>query len=277
MAEPGWYDDPDGTPGRLRYWDGTRWTDEVQPGPTASAAPAAPYAAPAAAPTPVRKRSRVPLVLGVLATLAVLGIVAVVALFAPFGARGGASTEPSAAAPAPVASDSGSPAPGEPVCPAPGSGEVTDGFATMKLPQGWSASLEAPSWANCGSGAYVVVTDDWISQVEIGSVSSGNASHENLARALWDWNVAHGYLNSGTVTPTIAENAAVTIDGVTGWRIRGEIRVSDVEGVAGDVATVVILPRDKGVTTAILTVHTIDDARTTADVASLWESIEVTP
>jgi len=29
MAEPGWYPDPEGVPGRLRYWDGGRWTADT--------------------------------------------------------------------------------------------------------------------------------------------------------------------------------------------------------------------------------------------------------
>ena len=28
---PGWYPDPSGTPGRQRYFDGQRWTDQFQP------------------------------------------------------------------------------------------------------------------------------------------------------------------------------------------------------------------------------------------------------
>lgn len=37
MAQSGWYDDPDGTVGRLRYWDGTQWTPDTMPRPVAPA------------------------------------------------------------------------------------------------------------------------------------------------------------------------------------------------------------------------------------------------
>jgi len=33
-AAPGWYDDPDGVPGRQRWWDGSAWGDLTQGGPT---------------------------------------------------------------------------------------------------------------------------------------------------------------------------------------------------------------------------------------------------
>ena len=39
MAQSGWYDDPDGTPGRLRYWDGTQWTHNTMAKPSATPAP----------------------------------------------------------------------------------------------------------------------------------------------------------------------------------------------------------------------------------------------
>ncbi len=270
MTQPGWYDDPDGTPGRLRYWDGVQWTGQIQ----AAAGPPPPQGAPS---SPPRKRNPLVIVLGVLAAFALIAVVAVVGLFGMFRITGDASSGTSAPAATPAAPGSGTPAAGEPVCTAPASGQVTDGFITVGIPEGWSANPGEPAWANCGSGAYAIVTDDWISQVEVGSVSSGNGTVENVARALWDWNLAHGYLETGTVTPTISENAAVTVDGVTGWRMTGEIRVSDVEGVLGDVVTIVVLPRDKGMTSAILTVATIDDPRSTAAVAALWDSIQVTP
>ena len=36
--QAGWYDDPNGTPGKLRYWDGVQWTDQYTDAPASSAA-----------------------------------------------------------------------------------------------------------------------------------------------------------------------------------------------------------------------------------------------
>ena len=52
-----WYQDPEGNPGELRYWDGTQWTDYRQaaaapPPPVEPPPPAPPVTAPPAAPEP---------------------------------------------------------------------------------------------------------------------------------------------------------------------------------------------------------------------------------
>jgi hypothetical protein len=48
-ATAGWYADPSGTPGQLRWWDGTRWTDHVTPDPALAQPAGAPAATGAAA------------------------------------------------------------------------------------------------------------------------------------------------------------------------------------------------------------------------------------
>jgi hypothetical protein len=74
QAQPGWYPDPSGPAGQQRWWDGTRWTEHLQP---------APGAAPPG-PTPKSGSSNalviILVVLGVLAVLGIGGCVACAAL-----------------------------------------------------------------------------------------------------------------------------------------------------------------------------------------------------
>jgi hypothetical protein len=77
QAQPGWYPDPSGPAGQQRWWDGTRWTEHLQPAP--GAGPTTPP------PAPARSGSSntlvvVLIVLGVLAVLGIGGCVACAAL-----------------------------------------------------------------------------------------------------------------------------------------------------------------------------------------------------
>jgi len=138
---PGWYADPDGTPGMVRWWSGSAWSDVATPtGPgvavqqspvLAPQRPAAPRPAPWVAvpePRPARPRRAAWIVAGV------LGVVIVVVLALVVGNRGGgdpvATREPSAAGQPP----SGSAFP-------PGTVRIIDesaGIAYPYLGTGWS-------------------------------------------------------------------------------------------------------------------------------------------
>src|SRR5918999_3492958 len=74
QAQPGWYPDPSGPAGQQRWWDGTRWTEHLQPAPGA--------APPGAAPKSGSSNTLVVVlvVLGVLAVLGIGGCVACAAL-----------------------------------------------------------------------------------------------------------------------------------------------------------------------------------------------------
>jgi hypothetical protein len=135
---PGWYPDPDGTPGMVRWWNGAGWSDVATPaGPgvrvqqspvlappsSSSSSSVGSLGSPPARPRPDRGRR---VALGVLAL--VLVVVAVVAVAVT---RGGSSRSPAAA---PVTS-----APAGPTFP-PGTVQIVDRDAGISYPflgNGW--------------------------------------------------------------------------------------------------------------------------------------------
>ena len=94
MSEPGWYPDPAGRPGHVRYWDGRGWSSSTRPG--SSGLPAA-------------KKSRLNWTLG--AAVAMVVVIVVIALALP-ALRPGAADSPAGSdrPPVPARSDQG-PAP----------------------------------------------------------------------------------------------------------------------------------------------------------------------
>ncbi|MGY1592722.1 DUF2510 domain-containing protein [Geodermatophilus sp. SYSU D00708] len=76
-APPGWYPDPDGAPGMVRWWSGTAWSDVTTPAGPGVAVQAPPVQAqpqPAVPPAAAPRRARTGWVVG----LSVLGVVLVV-------------------------------------------------------------------------------------------------------------------------------------------------------------------------------------------------------
>ncbi|MCF6509115.1 DUF2510 domain-containing protein [Blastococcus sp. MG754426] len=138
-AAPGWYPDPAGTPGVVRWWSGTAWSDVMMPaGPgvqvhrvaarTAVHEPAVPEVPPA--PAGRRPRARSWLAAGAVLVLLVAAVVAVLGTGA--GGDGADATAPDPDI-APV------PAPGDPF--PPGTVRIVDEVAGISYPylgEGWS-------------------------------------------------------------------------------------------------------------------------------------------
>ena len=137
---PGWYPDPDGRPGHVRWWSGSAWADVTTPmGPgvavqtspvLAPTPPSSPPAAPPADRPPARTGPRTGWIVG----LSVLGLVVAVALALAVGGSGGSTS-----AAQPSVSSSAPQTPGGPTFP-PGTVRIIDKAAGISYPflgDGW--------------------------------------------------------------------------------------------------------------------------------------------
>ncbi|MGY2004715.1 DUF2510 domain-containing protein [Blastococcus sp. SYSU DS1024] len=139
-AAPGWYPDPGGSPGMVRWWSGSAWSDVMMPaGPgvevhRAAARTAGPSAAEPAAAAPAGARSRIRRWVAAGAVLVLLVAAVVTVLSLGSGGDGGTAATPAqqpGAAPAPA------PGPAFP----PGTVRIIDEAAGISYPylgEGWS-------------------------------------------------------------------------------------------------------------------------------------------
>ncbi|MET0765741.1 MAG: DUF2510 domain-containing protein [Blastococcus sp.] len=140
---PGWYPDPDGSPGLVRWWDGATWSDVATPAGPGVAVRSAPVLAPQPhleAPPPLVEDEPPPPGAGIrtgwIVGLSVLALVVVIVAGLVMGRSGEAAPEaqqPSSSAPAPA------PRPADPTF-APGTVRIIDeqsGISYPFLGDGW--------------------------------------------------------------------------------------------------------------------------------------------
>ncbi|HEY6812278.1 MAG TPA: DUF2510 domain-containing protein [Propionibacteriaceae bacterium] len=270
---PGWYPDPAGTPGRYRYWDGSRWSTVTthnprQPLPTDVGSAESPSHTPVEG-AATSGRRRLALTIGVLVVLMTVIAVAVYlgnhrqadrAVPTPTGSLN-ASSAPPTARPSQSLSSSATPASPLPLrCPKgnpdlrarhPSDGRVYGGNLSFEEQPTFEPAALEPRF----SFAYDVlqqtleVSQDpgWIAQLAVGQlrakdgfVDDPRSTVENLVRCVIAGKMYSPYLP----TRSDIRSESLSINGHRGWLIDSEITVDRPDlPVAGD-HTIFIVVRD---------------------------------
>jgi Protein of unknown function (DUF2510) len=238
MPSSGWYPDPDGTPDRYRYWDGSSWSNETTDDPRRPA--------PAEATPPEGNRLRIGLLFGVLTALVAI-LVAAVLIF-----RG----RPTADDPFPGSSisardDTSSTARGTPGTPSrsglspcapgapqqrgahPSDGRVHGGNLSFAEVERFEPPGPEPrfSFAHDVAQQYLSVNENpgWIAQLAVGQLRAadgfaGNAegTAQRLVQCVIDGAMYAPYRPSRHDWTS----KAVEVSGKPGWIIETDIRVS---------------------------------------------------
>ena len=234
VAAPGWYPDPDGGPGLVRWWNGVTWSDVTTPaGPGVDVGsafepvpqrPAAPWTA-----APPRRSSTAPLLVG--GGVLVAGVVVV--LVAVLLGRSGSST--------PVATSAAVTAPAGPTFD-PGTVRIVDEEAGISYPflgDGWYEYASGVPFETTSVAGQFFVTQEgvpsggqFIAQVTSGPVAegygwAGPGSEQATALAVAD--SARGNYYPAPNERAVLRDEAMTVDGAPAWLY--EFTLSwDVEG-----------------------------------------------
>lgn len=241
MAAPGWYPDPAGVPGQLRYFDGAAWTQQVQQegsAPGASADPAGVRTTP-----PSRGRWLWVSAAGVF--LVVLALV-MVWLFRPGGQVSGPSEQSatptisawnetssaSASATRPAACD----LPGANRLPDPSiaDGRLAVGPISMPVPAGWSGpvSENRVPYGRDAHGFTRIITEEtqmgWASSVTIGLTSFDSyPGPKDAARAILQCILTSAFYTG--VSVKLAEYATIEIKSGSASGVRADALITFTE------------------------------------------------
>lgn len=250
MSTPGWYPDPGGRSGHVRFWDGKTWA----PTTTTNPAVAGPGGGP---PRPPRRRVGRWLVVGavLVVVLAVVGALVVrhanrtIVDSAPSPtATGGGETSADPTPSAEPSSDPASPTPSEtasetasPVsCPVgnpfsrqdyPRDGRVHGGSLSFPRQSGWEEpgqQLSAFTWAYDVGETDVAVEPQWYASYAVGAVSvaDGFEDPRSAAELAMRCSIASA-LYGGVTSRTDLVDEETTVDGYRAWTLRSELRVDD--------------------------------------------------
>lgn len=243
---PGWYPDPGGQPGLLRYWDGQGWTAATRPAPAPIAEPSAPRD-----PAP-RRRSPLGWILGA----AALVLVVVVTLVVTLSVRTAVVADPPQPAP-----------PSGPVCP-----EAVRASASPRPPSGdrvssgrlsyprLAAPFSAPVWDRRVPFGRDVQTQQatveaapsgaptWVAAVVIARLLVGDGFYGPQQGAEVVATCITGLFYGQTSVQRVdSRNEATTVDGRPAWLIEAHLRFSlpDIR-TKGETMTVLVVDTGAG-------------------------------
>ncbi|WP_347348047.1 DUF2510 domain-containing protein [Nigerium sp.] len=150
---------------------------------------------------------------------------------------------------------------------------IGDGHARVTTPGSWQAG-DQPEWTGCGAMRYRPLGDTWQTVVMAGSIEADEGtSAQQVALELWSWNAQRNY-GLAPARAVLQRSQAITVNGVPGWRLAGQVLV-DGQRYSGDDVTVVVLQPNDQENSGVLTVSAIGDARSKAECDGIWRSLRV--
>lgn len=224
MPVPGWYPDPKGQPGHVRYWDGSRWQG---------------LARPAAATTPPKTADRPDRSPAWLVLAAVLIVAVVGGWFLTRGSPG-AQPDTNSASPtgshwdelAPVSSSPPEPSEATQVpcpevtqspAPLPSRTNLTNGRLSAKAPPNGSASRSGVSrlLTNHATFTYSYPDSSWLSFVSVGTIpaDAGFTDPATTARQVSECHLTSGNF-TGLESYDVVNSETITVDGHPGHWMR---------------------------------------------------------
>lgn len=294
MPQPGWYADPDGTPERLRWWDGTRWTENVHGGGQAPEAehprrgpwpwvalvtvaalvvavgfglgtgllgrdsalgtPDPAPSVPAPLPTPSVKASR--------SSISASPRVSPAPTLPPVTA---APTAGPTRTPAPYPSiPAVPPAPADEGCPT-SSGDATlgDGQLQLTLPSGW-VPVDGLAWLGCARAA---TSAEETASLTLGIAPFPGDDLQEAAEYIW----AIALLDAAIPHPMSQTSTPVTVSGLDGWMVSGTIGLGD----QLDELTVIVVDAGGEAPSVVVTLTGTQDAASRAALEEALGSVRL--
>lgn len=236
MSSPGWYPDPSGRPGQLRWWDGRAWTTSLRP-----------------VDGPVRRARTGRVLLAVLVGLVAL-VVVVVLVVQRAGDGGGAGGPggPSTSDVCVTPDQSASPPPQDTP------GRVTSGrMSVPALGRGWTLQPDTRVPFGRGMMRQQISVDDsppWIVSLNVGTMVSGDGffSPEQGVHVVMPCLIGEYYFGQDVQRDDVRDEA-LTVDGRPGWVLETELTF-DIEGLdfTSERLVLVVVDLDDGTAGAVV-------------------------